>query len=457
MKHFIFLFLMIFLISCSSSRKLSYKQQMEGAPAWVKQSPNASAYYHGVGMASKVMSPTDYRELARQNALSELASAISVNISSSSVLNQFEFDDNFSEYFRDNIKLSTEQFLEGYELVESWENEQQYWVYYQLSKSKFEAIKQARIDKAVNVSKADFEKARDFEKVANFQESMRFYIKALEGIKDFLADDITTEVDGTKQSYTSLLIAEMLKMPGNLEIVMQGEKPRYTRGLGHENENLVLKVLYKGQEAVKGVNVNAEFSYAPGKSVQQSSDANGLIRVRLENIDTRKKEEYVKARANIDKLIRESTNDPVIRRLVESITFPEYVFPVEIVSPKWYVETVEKNLGTSLSSKIMERTFRTLLASDGFELVKSKDAADYILLCESDTQNGNEVNGKYIARLDAQIRLMNQQSQVVYTKPVSDISGLGSSFQAAGEDAFQSLESKIRISIYPAMYKSLFK
>jgi hypothetical protein len=165
----------------------------------------------------------------------------------------------------------------------------------------------------------------------------------------------------------------------------------------------------------------------------------------------------VKTRANIDKLIRESTTDPVIRRLVESITFPEYVFPVQIVSPRWYIQTDEKNLGASLSSKNIARTFRNLLSSDGFELVENEDAADYILLCTSDTQSGDAVNGKYMSKLDARIRLTNQQGQVIYTNPVSDISGLGTSFGAAGEDAYQSLESKIKISIYPGMYRTLFK
>ncbi len=457
MKKIVPYFLLIFLMACSTGKNISYEELMAGAPAWVKQTPNSSQYYHGVGLASKVSAPAEFREVARQNALSELASGISVNISSSSVLNQFEFDDNYSEFFRDNIKLTTQQYLEGYELVDSWENTRQYWVYYRLSKTKFNEIKQQRIDKALDASKSEFMKARDFQAEGNFQESMRFYMKSIEDVKDFLGDDLKTEIDGKNQDFSSLLISDMIRMIPHLKIVFPTEKHRFVRGVGHEHETIVLSVVYDDKTPVKGVNIETEFSYAPGKSIQKTSDANGKVRIKVENFDTRKKEEYIRAWVNIDKLIKESTNDQMVRRLMESLEFPVFEYPVEIVSPKFYIEANEKNMGAALSSSKVKREFRSLIERDGFEMANDEKLADYILTSEVSTEKDNEVKGKFSAKLTASFMLKNGKGQTVYSENITNISGLGNSFESAGEDAYKSLEGKIRINIYPAMYNAVFK
>ncbi|MEI7501625.1 MAG: LPP20 family lipoprotein, partial [Bacteroidota bacterium] len=118
-RLFYLLLIPIFLYSCSTSKKLSHDDLMASAPEWVRKAPNDPQYYHGIGAATK-SADMDFREKAKQNALSDIAGNISVNISTSSVLSQFEFDNKFSDYFRDNIKLSTKNYLAGYEMVENW-------------------------------------------------------------------------------------------------------------------------------------------------------------------------------------------------------------------------------------------------------------------------------------------------------------------------------------------------
>ena len=97
MKKFLILTsLAIVFLACSTTKQPTYEEMMANAPAWVKSTPTDPAYYHGIGSASKTANSNDYRERARQNALSEIAGNISVNVSSSSVFNQFEFDNNYS-------------------------------------------------------------------------------------------------------------------------------------------------------------------------------------------------------------------------------------------------------------------------------------------------------------------------------------------------------------------------
>ena len=57
-------------------------------PKWVKNRPVSSEYYIGVSVVSKDVE--NYMQLAKNKALQDLASQISINISSNSVLHQFE-------------------------------------------------------------------------------------------------------------------------------------------------------------------------------------------------------------------------------------------------------------------------------------------------------------------------------------------------------------------------------
>ena len=450
-------FLLILLVSCSGTKNLSYEELMEGAPGWVRQTPNDRGYYHGVGMATKAGTPDDYREVARQNALSELASGISVNISSTSVLNQYEFNNQYSEYYRDNIQLTTEQYLEGYELVSNWENPQQYWVYYRLSKDKFEQIKRNRIENAISTSKPDFLKARSFSEEGNAAEAMRFYVKSLEDIKNFLGEDLKTEIDGGQKDYSTLLFSEMLTEMQSLRIVFPLEKLTYRRGSGPEQENLNLTVKDAANNAVKGIPVNVRFSFLPGREVNQVSDARGQVRVQIPGFDSPKKEEFISAEADVSRLVKENTDDPMIRRMLEGIRIPEYVLPVEVVSPSFYIETTEKNTGSELNSSIVGREFTNMLSRDGFEVVSNRATADFIITAVAETTQGNEARGKFTAVLSATFKLKNSSGEVRWSEEVTDITGLGNSYEQAGSDAYKSLQSRIRINIYPSMYKSVFK
>src|ERR1043165_7908647 len=105
---------------------------------------------------------------AKKNALYDLSSEIKVDISSNSVLYTVQNNSNFNENFNSLIKLSNSDNIEGYSLVDSYENSKQYWVYYQLDKQEYANLKakkkQQVIAKASNLIVSSFadEKNNDF-------------------------------------------------------------------------------------------------------------------------------------------------------------------------------------------------------------------------------------------------------------------------------------------------------
>ncbi len=457
MKQIFYLLLLtIFLGSCSTGKKVSSKDPMANAPEWVKKTPNDPQYYHGIGTAPKT-AQMDFREKAKQNALSDLAGNISVNISSSSVLSQFEFDNKFSDYFRDNIKLSTKNYLEGYEMVENWENESRYWVYYRLSKSEYERIKKERIQTALSKSEGDYREVEKSIKSGNSAEAIYNYVKAIEKIKDFLGEDLHTEVAGQGQSYASLLFADLTSTVQHIRVVYPVNSIDVKRGQKPENENVTATVENEKAVHLSGVPVITSYSFFPGKKDDFVSDANGTFRIKTGIINSKRKTEYITTTVNFDKMVRETTQDAVVRKLLSNIKAMEFVLPVNIIPSVFYVEVNEKNIDTKIVNSRTLRDINALLAGDGFTIASSPAGAGFILSVDANTTKSSERNGKFSAVLVADLSVTDKNGHMIFQQHITDVTGLGVNYEDAGTDAYTTLISRIRISVFPAMYKVIFK
>ena len=75
-------------------------------PHWVKNSPVSDKYIIGIGFSDK-KETKDYRAVAKANAQGEIASTISVNISSELIDIMTEYSGNTEEYTRSEIIAST--------------------------------------------------------------------------------------------------------------------------------------------------------------------------------------------------------------------------------------------------------------------------------------------------------------------------------------------------------------
>jgi len=143
-KYFLCLFVPFLFLGCKSIKGSLLNEN--NAPNWVLSTPIHPDYYIGVYSADKLS--INFREKAKKGALENLASEISVKISGESVLNTLETEGSFNQEYEQKIKIQSSEEIEGYELMGTWENDTQYWVYYRLLKSKYAQIKKDRIEKA---------------------------------------------------------------------------------------------------------------------------------------------------------------------------------------------------------------------------------------------------------------------------------------------------------------------
>ena len=113
-------------------------------PDWVSKQPIVQGYWYGVGTVAKPL-PSGYRELARTNAFEEIASQISVQISSSMKNVVTELNYNLNTYTQSIKESRLEQVLPSIEPIESYETEYQFYFLARLSQKKYyDSIEEAR-------------------------------------------------------------------------------------------------------------------------------------------------------------------------------------------------------------------------------------------------------------------------------------------------------------------------
>ena len=146
MKHFLLLFSTIILVSCGGANKIVTEAPIY--PNWISSRPISNEFYIGIAKSSKANA--DYQSIAKQNALLDLSSEISVKLSSESIFHQVDKGDSYREDYQSLIHIESQKNLEAYTLLASWENEKEYWLYYQLSKSEWNQLRIERKQKALN-------------------------------------------------------------------------------------------------------------------------------------------------------------------------------------------------------------------------------------------------------------------------------------------------------------------
>lgn len=454
-RIFFYVFIISLFSSCFSSKTTSFEEMMKTAPDWVRRTPGIPGFYHGVGTATKNNS-SDFRERAQQSALSELANSISVNVSSSSVLNSFQNNNSYTEYYKTNSKISSQEFLEGYELVDSWETKDQYWVYYRLSRMKYEQIKQDRINRALNTSISKYEEANNFRSQGNGIDAFRSYILAIEDISDFLGEELTYKSNGVERPYATQLSNDFISNIRNMRVVYPSEKLVIKRGAIPSGMSIEAKVVDENNKTLSGIPIISRLSWQPGSTFESVSDANGNIRITPRNIDSKRRLEQVNSVVDIDKLVRINTSSMMVRKLLEGVKVDNFVFPIEIVPPTVSVKVLEGESGKLFQHRIIENELISLLRQDGFNYLQNAKESDFEIIVEIFNAQAQQNNGRFAASINTNFTVNDNTGRNLYNASENNVTGIGNTKQMAEDDALKSLNTRIRIGAYPNMKRAVF-
>lgn len=426
------------------------------APSWVTKRPVNSSKFIGIGVADKT-GGNGYQGEAKKNALFDLSSEIKVDISSNSILYTVQNNNQFNENFNSLIKLTNTDNIEGYKLVDAYENEKQYWLYYELDKQDYEnqkaKKKQLTIAKAVNLINVSFVDEKD----GNFTGSLKKRIQAFGILSPYLNEELSFETANNVKNIFELsnTIQKQLQAititNNKTNQVIKPYQPIYkpvSYKLVLKNKNPLVDFPF----VVKSDNENVRIFE------EATSNTLGDIEVKIKYVKPLNQEIYFTLNPDIDKLMNgdsvSKSSIVLLKQFIETSQLKAFanVSPISI-----FVNCVEKN-GTKVNDqKIVEPIVLSKFVGEEIKIVETKERSDFTIDIDATTfkdVSSDILKNNYsiqLAYLKIKLSLRNTATkELIYNSEIADIYGYGNSQETAGLNAFQSdkLKTKLNESLF---------
>jgi hypothetical protein len=437
------------LSSCKSSKEIIQK------PVWLSDRPINTEYYIGIGSALKSANISEYQQSAKSNALNDLSGEISIQIANTSLLYKLSSNDIYSETYDSRTATSTNELLEGYELVETFEDHQYYWVYYRLSKQKYYELKQQRIQKALDLALAKYEKAEHFIAQSDYYNALIMLIKATEDIKQFSSETLLTTFNGNEIYFGNELYTKITSCINRLKLQSSTESISVKRGQLVKDQ---LAFTITDNLGKKIENIPVIIDYSAGSIVQNKarSSVSGVVSFALPKIVSLKEHETVTAKIDINELLQTATTDFQVKKMYKNIQTAESTVDINIQTPSMYISSVEKKFDKLSDATNLKNACEEALIAANFNLADKKTNSDFCIEISSNTKQEEVLNNMTSVTLDATLIVKNSDAKIVYQRNITSIKGTHLTSESANNDAYHQGMEYIKKRIIPDMIDKLF-
>jgi len=457
--HWIVYSILLILISCHTSSVSHVHKQK---PDWVQQRPINTQYYVGIGSANKLRNPNDYQRVAKKNALDDMMGEIKVSVSSHSVLSQQQNNQQFSQQFFSDTKLISSETLEGFEVLGSWENAQDFWIYYRFSKADYEAQKRRRLQEAIEKSLDLLSRANHLPIQTDYTASLKLKCKAAIALQNYLNESIEAEYKGKtvylmnevmSQIQTQLYLAQ-LKTNENIIKLSAGKslvQPVIVSAQVRENDRLGNTIQFLPIQLIgNGIKFSGNNS--------AETQANGAAQFIVNNIQGATGIRNLQAKIDLSKIIAGDSLLPSMRRLLLNLEGPQATLQLQIEPIKIYIVSTEKNMAKNLSFPMLEPLVKKYLGDLGCAFVSKKEESDYVLQLDADTKDQGIMWGKMLrASIELNVVLVDTKTSIeLIHEAISGVTGFQITPEKAGMDAYQNMRSEMNKKLLPTLQERLF-
>jgi hypothetical protein len=448
---FISLLALIFF-SCNTGRNLSEKNNPK--PDWVTSKPQSSTYYIGVSSAPKKgYLPSEYIQSAQQKALADMSASISVNIESTSVLSRIEDNYNLHENFSSEIIATTSQLLEDYELVDVWEDENYYWVYYRLSKTIYKTQKEKKKQQILLESKNKLKQADDLINKRSYYNAFQFYSDAFSVLKPYLGESTLTEIDGNTQDLGNYIFTKIAGFVNDINFKFPEDEVSVKKGVDIDADIFNVNVFYKNEYTMSNIPVKINFTGSGLLRNSETSDNNGKFFCSVKKVTSSPGMETLSV--NVDMLsLSKVAKDPMIRNIIKSIPASENKLRVKVIKPVLKIISNEKSFETETSENKLKSTFQSMLSSE-FSFTESTEY-DFILNITSNTTKNGQKYGEPLVVINYTFDLTNTNGKNVFRKSSSN-EYYASTYEVAVNKAYNEVSTSIERFIANELISSLRK
>lgn len=438
--------LALLAIACGGSKEM-VSTTVQERPAWVQSRPISSLDYIGIGVASK--SSTDFMEVAKKNALNDLASEIKVNVSGNSFLHTLEREYEFQEEFSGAIRTTTDEDLEGYKLQGTYDGSDGYWVYYRLSKAEHARIQKEKRTKAQGLAMDLHAKAQAALAENDLQSNLNLQIKALLSLKEFWGEENKVQLDGREVFLENEIFNALQRVTGGLRLNATPDPIVLDHG-NHYRVELEISVKDGANGAGVGqVPLQLEYKGVHRKvKHQRRTGTNGTLEYVLSDVAYSSNAGDLFIRVDLDEMLESESDGELGEAILHSLPSNELRVPIRVRLPLLYLKADEKNLGEDLSTATLATNLKGELTKEGFEFTNDPSKADIHLTLKADTRKGGESNGFHISYLDLELSAKDRHNGlIIHEGGQQGLKGVQLDYPKAGLDAYKKASDKLERSL----------
>lgn len=446
--------------SCGVSR--SVENTGKGKPAWVDQRPTNTQYYIGIGYASKVNNSGDFQRVAKKNALDDMMGEIKVSVSSNSLLSQFQTNQTFTQQFFSDTRMIASETMEGFQVMDSWENKTEYWIYYRMSKADFEAYKRKKIYEASEKALDYMYRADKLNLKEEYVQAFKLRVSAAASLQNYLNESIETEYYGKTVFLLNEILSQLQDQLYMVQLKADQDRLQVISGKSMEYP-IVATARLKTKDStlyplaylpLKIMGSNLQFRGNPSSETQLDGSASFAI----SGIQSKDPMQVLNIKTDIEKLLRGDSLNMSLRKILLGLDGPVANIRLKVEPIKIYMITDELNLNQKLNYPIIEPALKKRLMEKGCTFVSSKEQADYTLEVNANTKDQGVMWGNMLrATIEMNLVLREAKSgNEVMHDGLEGIQGFQTTTEKAGIEAYRNLVTDMMNKVYPQLEASLF-
>ena len=355
-------------------------------PDWVKQRPVNTMYYTGIARVLK--SEKDYMEKAKAQALRDLISEIKVTVSANSLLKTLEQNGVLRSDYEETIKTEASESIEKYELVDSWQNDEEYWVYYQLNRFDYEEYITRRREQAIRTGFDYWYKGEVALQQGELITALEFYLKGLDAVQAVANEPLTCQYEGQTLDVGRELYASLNRAFEGISILAT---PKILEGKAFEGikDPLKVRVVRKGV-ALKNLSLNSRFVTGSGQlSEKTSTDENGELEVYVHNITSKLSEQEITV--SLDPSSFSRFKNGVYNKLINDLLANSPCCTISVRIGQSQLNAYM--MPASGTDKQLQQSVQRILTTHYFNMVPTPAEADLLIKLNSDFRRGEKTSG----------------------------------------------------------------
>lgn len=447
-----------FIWNCSSAGINDRHTQPSNSgpkPDWLVEHPVDPNYYIGIGSASKSQFGSEAQKSAQDLALADLASQITVTITSDIVTTLIEKGAITEEEYLATARSQAVADLEGHEFVDSWQDQSYQYAYYRLSKAKYAEIQARKRQAAVDLSKDYFLEGQAAAEAGDFSTALNASIQAFLPLMPYLNEALEVQLDGK----TTILSNEVHRFLNTLllDIVL---KPNTTRINGKLARPLDQKLTVQARRGDGSIitNLPLKLSFKKGAGDLKESiitDATGTSTILVNTISSGEALQILEITVDLGKLLPQEVS-PVLNSIIHSIPLASTEILIKVSNPTIYLSAAEWYDGHVLSQAQIEPKLKYHFIQEGFHFVDQASKADWLMTLKATATPGTEYSGMYTVFADVNLSVVDSGTgKEIYKNSLSRVKGIDLSYMNAANKALTRAADKLNAAILPQIMASL--